>query len=90
MPVKNKIGYGPYTPKKIEHLGILFEYHMKVTQTVLNRHPSYLQTYRYIDATAGGGTPDGQKGSPLVFIERAEKVQLNHRADLIECEPLKA
>jgi three-Cys-motif partner protein len=92
MPKHNGIGYGPYTPTKIKHLGTLFEYHMKVTHAVLSKHPEYLQTYRYIDATAGGGdatagkTPGGVLGSPIVFLERAERLQLNFRADLIECE----
>ncbi len=89
MPVTtNGIGYGAYTPIKIQHLSKIFEMHLSITRAVLNNHPYYTQTYHYIDATSGSGrTPDGTNGSPLVFLERieADKFRMNYRADFIEC-----
>ena len=88
MPVENGIGYGDYTPAKIENFGIILAMHMKITQAVIKKH-SFDPVYRYIDLTAGkGGTPDGTKGSPIVFLDKLAdpKFDLPYRADLIERE----
>ena len=53
----------------------------------MNRHPNYPKQYRYVDLTAGKGfTPDGTKGSPIVFLEQAESgsFKIPYRADFIE------
>lgn len=88
MPVtEDGIGHGPLTQIKIEHLTKIFGYHLAVTQNVLRRFPTFSQHYRYVDLTAGKGfTPDGIKGSPLVFLEQVEdeKFQLPYLADFIE------
>jgi hypothetical protein len=88
MPLEDDIGYGEVTPLKIEHLAKIFEMHLLVTQAVLNRHPYYEQTYRYIDLTSGKGvSPDNKTiGSPLVFLQQAEseKFKNAYRADFIE------
>ena len=65
--------------------------HLAITQAVLNKNPDlYYPHYRYVDLTAGkGSTPDGNKGSPLVFLDQAEsdKYQVSCLADFVECEP---
>jgi three-Cys-motif partner protein len=88
MPIVDGVGYGESTSVKIEHLSKIYSMHLAVTQAVLNRNPYYHQKYRYVDVTAGKGfTPDGNEGSPLVFLSKVEsdKFHLPFRMDLIEC-----
>lgn len=87
MPVEDGIGYGELTPLKIEHLSKIVGMHLAITQAVINKTPQFSQSYRFIDLTSGRGfTPNGLKGSPLVFLEQAESMgfQLPYRADFIE------
>jgi three-Cys-motif partner protein len=85
MPIQDDIGYGEYTDIKIRHLAKIFEMHLSITRAVLNKNRYYTQTYHYVDATAGKGrTPDGTTGSPLLFLEKVEQLQMNYRADFIE------
>ena len=90
MPIENGVGYGDYTGIKIEHLSKILAMHMAITQAVLKRNArSYDLQYRYIDMTAGKGkTPDGNLGSPLVFLNQVAlpKFDIPFRADFIECE----
>lgn len=89
MPKVDGVGFSEVTTIKIDHLSMIFSMHIAVTQAVLRRHSVYQQRYRYVDLTAGKGfTPDGNKGSPLVFIDRAESSQpaIPYHADLVERE----
>jgi three-Cys-motif partner protein len=89
MPKVDGVGFGQSTPIKIQHLSKIVDMHIAITQAVLNRHPVYKKKYRYVDLTAGKGhTPDGLKGSPLVFLETIEGQYpgLPYRADFVECE----
>ena len=90
MPIEDGIGYGEYTGIKIEHLSKILAMHMAITQAVIKKHASYYEPeYRYIDLTAGkGSTPDGNLGSPIIFLNRANeaKFDIPFRADLIERE----
>jgi three-Cys-motif partner protein len=87
MPIKDDVGYGKLTGTKIEHLGKILAMHLAITQAVLNKFPSFIQQYRYIDMTAGKGyTPDGNAGTPLVFLEQvhSDKFHKPYKIDLIE------
>lgn len=90
MPIENGVGFGEYTGVKIEHLSNILAMHIAITQAVIKKHASYYEPeYRYVDLTAGkGSTPDGNIGSPIVFLEKAgsEKFEIPFRADLIERE----
>ncbi len=90
MPIENGVGYGEYTGVKIEHLSKILAMHMAITQAVIKKHASYYEPeYRYIDLTAGkGSTPNGNSGSPIVFLDKAgePKFDIPFRADLIERE----
>jgi len=90
MPIENGIGYGEYTGIKIEHFSKILAMHMAITQAVIKKHTSYYEPeYRYIDLTAGKGkTPDGNLGSPVVFLDKVgdPKFEIPFRADLIERE----
>jgi three-Cys-motif partner protein len=90
MPVENGIGYGEYTGVKIQHLSKILAMHMAITKEVIKKHASYYEIlYRYFDLTAGRGkTPDGNPGSPLVFLDQAimPKFDIPFRADFIEQE----
>jgi three-Cys-motif partner protein len=88
MPIENGIGYGEYTGVKIEHLSKILAMHMAITKEVIKKHASYYEPeYRYFDLTAGQGmTPDGNPGSPLVFLDQANmpKFDIPFMADFIE------
>jgi hypothetical protein len=62
--------------------------HMAITQAVIKKHPTFYESeYRYVDLTAGKGqTPDGNIGSPMVFLEKVSdaKFDISYRADFIE------
>jgi len=90
MPIENGVGYGEFTGVKIEHLSKILAMHMAITQAVLKLHSrAYDLQYRYIDLTAGKGrTPDGNPGSPLVFLDlvNTPKFEIPFKADFIEKE----
>ena len=90
MPIVDGIGFGECTEIKIQHLSKIIGMHLAITQAVLNKYPDlYYPHYRYVDLTAGKGfTPDGNRGSPLVFLEQAEsdRFQVSCQADFVECE----
>ena len=91
MPIdENGIGTGDYTELKFQHLEKILEMHLAITRSVMNKNRSrFYQTYRYIDATAGCGMYiDGMLGSPIRFLERAERFKINYRADFIEQNPI--
>jgi len=90
MPIENGVGFGEYTGVKIEHLSKILAMHMAITQAVLKLHSrAYDLQYRYIDLTAGKGrTPDGNPGSPIVFLDQVNtpKFEIPFKADFIELE----
>jgi three-Cys-motif partner protein len=87
MPKVDDVGYSDTTKIKIDKLERIFGMHLAVTQSVLNKYPQYHRTYRYVDLTSGKGfTPNGIKGSPIVFLEEVESggFEIPYRADFIE------
>ncbi len=86
MPIDpDGIGYGEFTEQKILHLEKILDMHIAVTKAVLQKHNYLIQKYHYIDATAGKGSyPSGTTGSPLLFLELAEKAGIQYNADFIE------
>ena len=90
MPKVDNVGFGDCTEIKMGHFSRIVAMHLAVTQAVLIKNSHlYPQRYRYIDLTAGKGfSPNGEKGSPITFIEQAEadKIEVAYRADFIECE----
>ena len=91
MPLQKGVGFSRWTRVKLEHLRAIMAMHVKITKAVLKKHRFYVQTYHFIDATAGPGTYEvnGEElqGSPLVFLSVAEEEQLAYKAELIEKEP---
>lgn len=90
MPIENGIGFGEYTRVKIEHLSKIVAMHLAITQAVIKKHNTYYKReYRYVDLTAGKGkTPDGNIGSPIVFLDKTNNTRfdISFRADFIERE----
>ncbi len=88
MPKIDNVGFGKFTATKLEIFRSIVGMHLVVTQAVLNRHPSYKQLYKYIDATAGKGfVPESRlPGSPLVFLHaiHEEKFYKHYEIHLIE------
>jgi hypothetical protein len=92
MPIENGVGYGPYTGVKMQHLSKILDMHMAITREVIkNEHPTFEPVYHYYDLTAGPGKlPDGNLGSPLVFLDLVSmpKFDVPFTADFIECEQI--
>ena len=89
MPKEDGIGYGELTEVKVQHLEKIYTMHLCVTQAVLNKYTSFRQLYRYFDLTSGKGfSPNGIKGSPIVFLESARKISFRKHiaCELIERE----
>lgn len=89
MPKVDNVGYGKFTPLKIEHFSKIISMHLAITKAVLNRNTIYTKRYCYVDLTAGkGSTPGNIKGSPLVFLGQAESPEFGipYHADFIERE----
>ena len=90
MPKIDNVGFGKFTDQKMKVLRSIFGMHLVVTQEVLNNHPAFRQTYKYIDATSGKGfVPESLiLGSPLVFLDtvHSEKFYKQLRIDLFEQE----
>jgi len=88
MPIENEIGFGEYTAVKIQHLSKILAMHMAITKGVIKRNASYFEiVYHYFDLTAGQGrTPDGNPGSPLVFLDQVNmpRFGIPFKADFIE------
>lgn len=89
MPKEHGVGYGELTPSKIEHLDRIFRMHLVITQAVIKKHRYYRPHYHYIDMTSGrGASPDGQIGSPIVFIRAMRDYpDMGYTLDFIEREP---
>ncbi len=90
MPKVNGIGYGEFTPIKIDHFSKIAKAHLLITQAVLNRNSGYYpQNYHYIDLTAGcGQTPNGEKGCAITFVQQAESdnITINSTMSFFECD----
>lgn len=83
------VGYSKSTIKKLEYLSVIFKYHLKITNAVLEKNDYFLQSYRYIDLTAGKGyIPDIGDGSPIIFIKSVKETNFKSPIfiDLIEKE----
>src|SRR5690349_6018686 len=90
MPKIDNVGFGKFTTQKMDILRSIFRMHLVVTQEVLNNHPAFRQTYKYIDATSGKGyVPESMiLGSPLVFLDTvySEKFYKQFSVNLLEQE----
>lgn len=94
MPLRKGVGFGRWTPVKLDHLAAIMAMHVSITKAVLKKNPFYVQEYHFIDATAGPGRYEVRgeevQGSPLLFLSVAENQQLRYKADLIEKEAANA
>ena len=92
MPTEDGVGYGDLTEIKIHIFMKIVAMHLAISQAVIMKHQKiYPPNYHYIELTAGKGfTPNGEKGSPIAFIEVAESenISIPYNVDFIECEPL--
>lgn len=90
MPIVDKIGFGELTENKIDVFSTIIDYHLKITQAVLQKNSGvYKNKYNYLDLTAGCGcAPNGVKGCAVAFIEKAnqEEIIIPHHGYFIEQE----
>ncbi len=91
MPIKDGVGYSCWTPLKQLHFEAILRMHLSISKAVISKNTYLNQHYHYIDATAGPGTytvgNQVLNGSPLVFIDLAEKIQIPYQASFIEEVP---
>ena len=92
MPKIDNVGFGKFTAQKMKVLKSIFGMHLVVTQEVLNNHPAFRQTCKYVDATSGKGfVPESLiLGSPLVFLDavHSEQFYKQFRVNLLEQEEI--
>lgn len=90
-PVKDGVGQSEYTQTKQELFKSILDMHIAVTMAVLRKHPFYRQSYLFVDATAGPGIYGTRQnrfiGSPLIFLQSADKSGLGYNAHFIEESP---
>lgn len=87
MPVTNGIGHSDWTPEKQDMFRRFLGIHFRMAKTAMAKHKR--TRYYYFDLNAGTGvTPDGKKdGSPLIFIQEAERAAIEYNAHMIEVNP---
>jgi hypothetical protein len=90
MPKINNVGFGDATPIKLQVFDHIIKMHLAITQAVKDKYPAnYPFPYRYVELTAGRGyTPDGQRGSTMVFLDRVHSgsYHMPYQADFIDRE----
>ena len=88
MPTDKGVGLSELTPIKLEHYSAIISMHTQITSAVIKRNEYFNREYHYIDANAGPGEYFYKNqdlwGSPVVFISRAEEIELLYKADLLE------
>lgn len=88
MPKVNQIGYGESTQVKLQALDRIVSMHLAITEKVVEKYPGrHRLPYRYVELTAGRGfTPDGLRGSTLVFLDRVHSgdYHISYQAEFIE------
>ncbi len=88
MPIKDGVGEGPATHRKLRDFQKIIEMHLKITHAVIGR-TSAPRIYRYIDLTAGKGFAlnPPQHGCAALFVDAIERIfhdKLRYRADFID------
>lgn len=84
MPVLNGVGQSSWTQHKEQWLDRILSLHMQITKHITQRNWWAASCYDWYDINAGPGCYDGCKGSPLVFVEAAERIGMPYHATLIE------
>lgn len=85
MPVENGVGISNVTATKQMHLRMILRTHINVVQQIFKKRNYPLSTYFYYDVNAGPGVySNGDIGSPVVFIQEAERAKINYQATFIE------
>ncbi|HOT98926.1 MAG TPA: three-Cys-motif partner protein TcmP [bacterium] len=85
MPVENGVGQSAYTETKQEHLRTILRTHINIVKSILKKRSYSLPCYYYYDINAGPGIyNNGEIGSPLVFVQEAERARINYQAVFIE------
>jgi len=85
MPVENGVGLSVYTETKQDHLRTILRTHIPIVKQILVKRKYSLPCYYYYDINAGPGIYDnGEVGSPVVFVQEAERARINYQATFIE------
>lgn len=97
MPVKDGMGYSKETPRKQRHFAGILKMQLGMARGAMsnprNRGWCDQSYYQYFDLFSGSGwwidEKDGseQKGSPLIFLDIIEKVDIPYRAVFVDIRP---
>lgn len=85
----NKVGISRYTRIKQEHFKTILTTHARIFQYIKRKYEWVRPHYLYIDMNAGPGSYEDEKGdeikgSPLIFLDVADKLNLSFKAKFIE------
>lgn len=82
--------YSSATPKKQRDFEAAIELHTAVTRAILDKYRKKgknVLPYLYLDLFSGPGVdPEGERGSPLVFLDTAASRQMPFRAEFYEID----
>lgn len=85
MPIdENGMGHSPYTRQKQEQFRLIIRAWLRIVKGCLSRSYWADQRFHYIDLTAGCGYCDGMPGSPMIFMDEAERLNVRYQATFID------
>lgn len=86
MPVdQNGVGISPVTGVKQAHFRTLIRAHIGIVQAIQRKYSWVGKKYLYFDINSGPGIyDDGEKGSPVIFLDEIENVGMDYQAILID------
>lgn len=92
MPVINDMGISEITPIKQEHFRMIIKTHLRIARGVIHNWQQkgwrVDPSYHYFDITAGAGKDGyGNIGSPLIFLEEIQQIDVPFKAIFIEQNP---
>lgn len=80
--------YSDHTPVKLHQFQGIVQAHLRIVRGIFFRHRWAHRDYLYLDLNAGPGRyASGDAGSPLIFIDAAERTGIPYRAWFFEQDP---
>jgi hypothetical protein len=87
MPIINGMGCSQYTKEKQDNFRYILQGHLRIVKAALGKVATLrwaCSRYHYYDITAGSGFLNGYPGSPLIFLEEAQRLGLSFEARFVE------
>jgi len=90
MPIVNGRGYSEITEIKQMHFRTILRTQLRIVQAIFKKRGYPLNTFFYFDINCGPGVYEDenglQQGSPLIFLEEVQQLDLKYSAVFIDIE----